>query len=241
METTRECPQCGAKYTRSNGKWRKRCPTCVQRSREWSSRAQSSKGKARYAALLANPPVCKVCGETHQVFPSGQSRCRSCYSRKRKEETLARGGTPQSDRASWASSKLIAAKTDEDRLEVLSSLCEHPESGCWVWTKYVTYNGYGRVGFNNPFAGNDKWFTHRLAFYFANGYTPGTVHHKCANRLCCNPDHLQDVTLRENMAEMFERQSLKDRIAELEAENARLREQLAGGSTRSPQRQFKNL
>jgi hypothetical protein len=39
----------------------------------------------------------------------------------------------------------------------------------------------------------------------------------CANSACVNPDHLQPVTHRENVAEMMARQSLLARIRELEA------------------------
>ena len=48
------------------------------------------------------------------------------------------------------------------------------------------------------------------------------VHHACANRACCNPDHLRVVTPAENAAEMFERNSYIRRIAALEAALAEL-------------------
>lgn len=48
------------------------------------------------------------------------------------------------------------------------------------------------------------------------------VHHKCANTLCINPDHLQLVTPAENTAEMLERHAYVRRIAELESALAEL-------------------
>lgn len=45
-------------------------------------------------------------------------------------------------------------------------------------------------------------------------------HHKCANTLCVNPEHLQWVTPKANEAEMIERNWYIRRIAELEAELA---------------------
>ena len=50
-----------------------------------------------------------------------------------------------------------------------------------------------------------------------------TVHHKCANRACCNPEHLELATNRENVAEMFARKAYEARIAELEEEVAALK------------------
>jgi hypothetical protein len=43
------------------------------------------------------------------------------------------------------------------------------------------------------------------------------AHHTCAERACVNPDHLQPVTQRENVAEMLTRKSYVKRIEELEA------------------------
>jgi heme oxygenase len=43
------------------------------------------------------------------------------------------------------------------------------------------------------------------------------AHHACANTTCVNPDHLQPVTHRENIAEMMARKAYVARIRELEA------------------------
>ena len=42
------------------------------------------------------------------------------------------------------------------------------------------------------------------------------AHHICANTKCVNPEHLQPVTHRDNIAEMLARHSYLKRIAELE-------------------------
>jgi hypothetical protein len=42
------------------------------------------------------------------------------------------------------------------------------------------------------------------------------VHHKCANRACARPEHLQAVSQVNNVAEMHERAWYVRRIAELE-------------------------
>ena len=48
------------------------------------------------------------------------------------------------------------------------------------------------------------------------------AHHTCANRACVNPDHVQAVSQRENVAEMKQRNVYLARIAELESELRRL-------------------
>ncbi|MDN5919384.1 MAG: HNH endonuclease [Pseudonocardia sp.] len=58
------------------------------------------------------------------------------------------------------------------------------------------------------------------------------VHHRCANRMCVNPDHLQLTTARENTAEMLRRRYYEARIAALEAEVLDLRSQLTAAKPR---------
>ena len=80
-----------------------------------------------------------------------------------------------------------------------------PNSGCWFWTG-ATARGYGVVRRFGVVRG-----AHRVAFLLENGYLPPrpSYHHKrhlkalvldhlCRNRACCNPDHLQVVTMEEN-------------------------------------------
>lgn len=89
---------------------------------------------------------------------------------------------------------------------------------CWNWTG-DKQNGYGRIKLNNK-----KQLSHRVAYETWVGPIPSgtSVHHKCANPSCCNPEHLQLATQRDNMAEMFARKSYESRIAELEARVAEL-------------------
>lgn len=89
------------------------------------------------------------------------------------------------------------------------------EKSCWVWQGCIDKKGYGVLKINSK-----NYQLHRIVFEAANNIAVGieTVHHKCANRSCVNPEHLQKISNRENVAEMMERNFYINRIAELEAE-----------------------
>lgn len=74
--------------------------------------------------------------------------------------------------------------------------------GCWEWVGSVAPNGYGRFR-----AGDDNRLAHRVSYEFFNGELPAwlTVDHLCANKRCVNPDHLEAVTLTENLRRQRER------------------------------------
>jgi len=63
---------------------------------------------------------------------------------------------------------------------------------CWFWNGYVDPLGYGKHG---------KEYAHRLAYLYIHGKIPYglEVHHKCNNRSCINPEHLEAVTHKENL------------------------------------------
>lgn len=82
----------------------------------------------------------------------------------------------------------------------------HPEpnTGCWLWSGYINEDGYGR---GYPIAGGRLVFAHRITFEFlvsvlAKGME---LDHLCRNRACCNPNHLEAVTHRENIRRAADR------------------------------------
>lgn len=67
---------------------------------------------------------------------------------------------------------------------------------CWIWTAGKDRHGYGQIT-----AGElGKSGAHRVAWHLVNGPIPDgmQVDHKCHNRACVRPDHLQLATPRMN-------------------------------------------
>lgn len=71
-----------------------------------------------------------------------------------------------------------------------------PNSGCWLWIGALQ-NGYGSIkkeGRNYP--------AHRLSYEMNKGAIPGglVIDHLCRVPSCVNPDHLEPVTIGENIS-----------------------------------------
>lgn len=67
---------------------------------------------------------------------------------------------------------------------------------CWEWQGAIDGGGYGR------FKSSDSHYAHRFAYRFFVGEIPEgfDVDHKCRNRRCQSPFHIQAVTHTKNMA-----------------------------------------
>lgn len=75
-----------------------------------------------------------------------------------------------------------------------------PNTGCWLWLDGLVH-GYGRcfVGDNH----HDQ--AHRMSWRLANGPIPEgfEVHHKCRQRSCVNPAHLEALSYADHRAADF--------------------------------------
>ena len=82
-----------------------------------------------------------------------------------------------------------------DALERFAAKYVVSPSGCWNWTASVNEGGYGQF-----FVGGKRWRSHRFAWTAFRGEIPAGLEldHLCRNRRCCNPEHLEPVTRREN-------------------------------------------
>lgn len=81
--------------------------------------------------------------------------------------------------------------------EDIKALCViNPETGCWEWHRACDTTGYGRMFHNGRVRP-----THRVVYEMIHGVVDPKWHidHLCRNRFCCNPEHLEAVTHRENL------------------------------------------
>jgi HNH endonuclease len=83
-------------------------------------------------------------------------------------------------------------------LTYLEARIVRADTGCWSWTGRKNAKGYGLVSYQGYY-----FRVHRLVFELINGTIPPpnklVLDHLCRNRSCCNPDHLECVTNRENL------------------------------------------
>ena len=73
---------------------------------------------------------------------------------------------------------------------------------CWTWTGAKLPAGYGLFGSSEWLDGEQ--LAHRIAYRLVHGEIEHTIDHLCRNRACVNPEHLEDVPLRENIARAWE-------------------------------------
>lgn len=72
------------------------------------------------------------------------------------------------------------------------------EGGCWEWQGGMNL----RTGYGSLYVGGYKTvLVHRYSYQHYKGEIPAglAIDHLCRNRKCANPDHLEAVTLGENV------------------------------------------
>lgn len=152
--------------------------------------------------------ACRTCGAEWQTTNKSSKYCAGC-----------KGAAISATKAPEHAAIYAALRSGSSKavLDAVLGRCEVTAAGCWEWQGPLGAGGYGHVSTGRQ-DGAPQESAHRLTFEYATGIKPGgmTVHHKCANRICCNPDHLQLATQLDNNAEMLARNSYIARIAELE-------------------------
>jgi hypothetical protein len=68
--------------------------------------------------------------------------------------------------------------------------------GCWLWIGCTNERGYGEVQLNTT-----RFLAHRVSFTYFKGPIPNNLQldHLCRVHNCVNPQHLEPVTMRENI------------------------------------------
>jgi hypothetical protein len=84
------------------------------------------------------------------------------------------------------------ARRSPDAYEVVDAGHDTP---CWLWKRHINGTGYGMV------RDGKLRLAHRVYYERAKGPIPEglTLDHLCRQRHCVNPDHLEAVTLKENI------------------------------------------
>lgn len=71
---------------------------------------------------------------------------------------------------------------------------------CWEWQGSRRGDGYGQL-----YVMGKHQAAHRFSHYIATMEIPPVVRHKCDNRTCVNPHHLEGGTQSDNMKDTVER------------------------------------
>lgn len=108
-------------------------------------------------------------------------------------------GEPSMSNACSNSARKRRRMPTEKQYEILKRRLEqksHREGDCLIFHSSVQPNGYGQM-----WNGNRPEQAHRIAYRIAFGEIPEgkEIDHKCRNRACINPEHLQAVTHKRNM------------------------------------------
>ena len=99
---------------------------------------------------------------------------------------------------------------NEKVIKRFNSYLKEQEDGCIVWTGYKTPKGYGHIMIWSKGLYNNPVRVHRFAYALHYGFDKlpkGTdktqnrkvIHHKCENKACVNPLHLEVVSDRWNL------------------------------------------
>jgi hypothetical protein len=96
---------------------------------------------------------------------------------------------------------------DKDKLlEKIMSRILVTNNGCWEWQGAKCGPGYGEMCIANPENPKKRRsaMVHRLVYEFLKEPIPEgkVLNHLCNNPPCCNPDHLEAVSPKENLAYM---------------------------------------
>lgn len=199
---TATCTVCASEYTthrQPRGK-----PCCSARCRQAMAQPLATAASRRTRPRPLSPISARQCEWclalhfTNTKLCSSQCRTESAAHRSLKQRSELRIAYEDGH---WTDlTRILLAQTDTT-------------GDCSIW------NGRENGGYPVVRIGKRDHQVHRLVLQAKHHGAPLGVqaaHHTCANPLCINPDHLQPVTHRDNIAEMLARHTYLNRITELE-------------------------
>lgn len=74
-------------------------------------------------------------------------------------------------------------------------------SGCWIWKNDNSLGNHGYIMLGRIEEKNRSYLAHQAVYEIWTGNEPPKqgsgyeIHHKCENKKCCNPDHLEIRTI----------------------------------------------
>lgn len=155
-----------------------------------------------------NAIECAHCGAQAMTWPQGRYCSRDCANAAKVKPRIKVEPIDQR-------SPLRRGYEDGDSDTFFAALVAMADTSgeCWVWPRL------NRSGYPSVRLGKKEQGLHRIVLEVKHGAPLGSqaAHHTCANAACVNPDHLQPVTHRDNVAEMLARHSYLARIRELES------------------------
>lgn len=103
---------------------------------------------------------------------------------------------------------------ERDELYLINRVELDELTGCWLWVKTLNINGYGV--YSDPRPKMHYVSAHRRSYELFIGDLDSnlTIDHLCSVRRCINPDHLEQVTARENLMRSSNHVSLKAKQTE---------------------------